>query len=299
MRKEMQEIVPTQCFPIVKRFLKSNQFSSSAQKFEKETKSEIQELKSPSLEELLSFWLEHHPKDVKKFVQEEEEEEQTDKKKKKSNKSESKKRKVEEEEEEEEEEKTEKKKDKKKKKQKTETKEDSDEEDEKKEKELTKKERKKAEKEEKEEKEAKKLEKKKEKKEKKKVKEDNNDEEEEGEKKEKDEDEEPMKVTNPQKNFAQKKEVNEEETFNQSKGSKKNTPFKRISEDYYVGQSFRDNTFESKNGDEFGAKANAILSKVRGKGFRHEKTKKKRGTYSGGAIDMGVNSIKFVNSDDE
>lgn len=30
-----------------------------------------------------------------------------------------------------------------------------------------------------------------------------------------------------------------------------------------------------------------------GKSFRHEKTKKKRGSYKGGAIDMGVNSIKF------
>jgi hypothetical protein len=30
-----------------------------------------------------------------------------------------------------------------------------------------------------------------------------------------------------------------------------------------------------------GAKAAEILSKVKGKGFRHEKTKKKRGTYRG------------------
>ncbi|RYG46062.1 hypothetical protein EON67_09955 [archaeon] len=44
----------------------------------------------------------------------------------------------------------------------------------------------------------------------------------------------------------------------------------------------------------WGYKANEILSKVKGKDFRHEKTKKKRGTYRGGAIDMNaVNSIKL------
>jgi hypothetical protein len=32
---------------------------------------------------------------------------------------------------------------------------------------------------------------------------------------------------------------------------------------------------------------------------RHEKTKKKRGTYRGGPIDMGSNSIKFEESDGE
>ena len=32
---------------------------------------------------------------------------------------------------------------------------------------------------------------------------------------------------------------------------------------------------------------------VRGKDFRHEKTKKKRGTYRGGAINNAVNSIKL------
>lgn len=41
------------------------------------------------------------------------------------------------------------------------------------------------------------------------------------------------------------------------------------------------------------------LLQVRGKDFRHEKTKKKRGTYKGGLIETGaVNSFKFE-SDDE
>lgn len=44
----------------------------------------------------------------------------------------------------------------------------------------------------------------------------------------------------------------------------------------------------------FGEKANDVLKHTRGKQFRHEKTKKKRGNYKGGAIDsVNVNSIKF------
>jgi hypothetical protein len=35
------------------------------------------------------------------------------------------------------------------------------------------------------------------------------------------------------------------------------------------------------------------------RGFRHEKTKKKRGTYRGGNIDLQTHSVKFANSDDE
>jgi len=97
-----------------------------------------------------------------------------------------------------------------------------------------------------------------------------------------------------------------------------NVPFQRIKSDEVTylkvrggdveAQRLLDNTFESKFKDEYadgevredyGAKASAILAAVRGKDFRHEKTKKKRGTYKGGPIDMASNSIKFVNSDDE
>lgn len=45
--------------------------------------------------------------------------------------------------------------------------------------------------------------------------------------------------------------------------------------------------------DGYGFKASAILSQVRGKDFRHEKTKKKRGNYRGGAITLGSNSFKY------
>lgn len=43
----------------------------------------------------------------------------------------------------------------------------------------------------------------------------------------------------------------------------------------------------------WGEKANQDLKFTRGKSFRHEKTKKKRGSYRGGQIDTSVNSIKF------
>ena len=39
-------------------------------------------------------------------------------------------------------------------------------------------------------------------------------------------------------------------------------------------------------------------AQVRGKDFRHEKTKKKRGTYRGGAIGDAVNSFKFESDED-
>jgi len=43
----------------------------------------------------------------------------------------------------------------------------------------------------------------------------------------------------------------------------------------------------------WGEQANNVLKWVKGKNFRHEKTKKKRGSYRGGNISMEVNSIKF------
>lgn len=43
----------------------------------------------------------------------------------------------------------------------------------------------------------------------------------------------------------------------------------------------------------WGEKANRDLKIVKGKAFRHEKTKKKRGSYKGGVIDTSVHSIKF------
>jgi hypothetical protein len=48
----------------------------------------------------------------------------------------------------------------------------------------------------------------------------------------------------------------------------------------------------------YGAKAQQKLGAVKGKGFRREMTKAKRGTYRGGLIDGAVNSVRFE-SDDE
>lgn len=49
----------------------------------------------------------------------------------------------------------------------------------------------------------------------------------------------------------------------------------------------------------WGEKANADLRNTRGKSFRHEKTKKKRGSYHGGKIDsVNTFSIKFDDSDE-
>jgi len=47
----------------------------------------------------------------------------------------------------------------------------------------------------------------------------------------------------------------------------------------------------------WGEKANETLKHTQGRSFRHEKTKKKRGSYKGGAIDTGVHSITFNDSD--
>ena len=57
-----------------------------------------------------------------------------------------------------------------------------------------------------------------------------------------------------------------------------------------------DNSYEthsSLTGESYGGKAAEVLIKTQGKSFRHEKTKKKRGTYRGGQISMASNSIKF------
>mmetsp|Transcript_35153 Transcript_35153/g.109874 ORF Transcript_35153/g.109874 Transcript_35153/m.109874 type:complete len:205 (+) Transcript_35153:224-838(+) len=110
-----------------------------------------------------------------------------------------------------------------------------------------------------------------------------------------------------------------------NQNSKSSTPFKRIKEEdvtymkvrggHTEATRLKDNTFESKNGDAYGAKAAGILGQVRGRdfrfasslgcrvlkesGYRHEKTKKKRSYRSPGAIDLSSNSIKFESSDDE
>jgi len=77
-----------------------------------------------------------------------------------------------------------------------------------------------------------------------------------------------------------------------------NEPFRRVQlrkED--LDHKFRDNSFNAQH-DQWGHKAFKDLSVVQGKGFRHEKTKKKRGSYAGGPINTSVNSIRFDSEED-
>ncbi|NXX75286.1 NOLC1 protein, partial [Urocolius indicus] len=74
------------------------------------------------------------------------------------------------------------------------------------------------------------------------------------------------------------------------------SPFRRVrEEEIEVDARVADNSFEAKKGaaGDWGEKANNILKFTKGKSFRHEKTKKKRGSYRGGSISTQVNSVKF------
>ncbi|XP_030544969.1 lisH domain-containing protein C1711.05 [Rhodamnia argentea] len=75
----------------------------------------------------------------------------------------------------------------------------------------------------------------------------------------------------------------------------------KVDEVVYADDRLKDNSYWAKDGAEsgYGAKAQEVLGQVRGRDFRHEKTKKKRGTYRGGQIDLHSHSVKFNYSDDE
>lgn len=77
--------------------------------------------------------------------------------------------------------------------------------------------------------------------------------------------------------------------------------FQRVKAEEWLGKKGSwDNSYVGTFGASgWGFKAQQILGKVRGKDFRHEKTKKKRGSYKGGEINtQAVCSFKF-DSDDE
>ncbi|XP_073043440.1 uncharacterized protein [Primulina eburnea] len=75
----------------------------------------------------------------------------------------------------------------------------------------------------------------------------------------------------------------------------------KIDEVEFVDERLQDNSYWAKDGAEsgYGAKAQEVLGQVKGRGFRHEKTKKKRGSYRGGQIDLQSHSIKFNYADDD
>ncbi|XP_014505859.1 nucleolar and coiled-body phosphoprotein 1 [Vigna radiata var. radiata] len=81
------------------------------------------------------------------------------------------------------------------------------------------------------------------------------------------------------------------------------TAFQRVQVDkiQFTDERLQDNSYWAKDGAEngYGAKAAEILDQVRGRDFRHEKTKKKRGSYRGGQIDLQSHSVKFNYSDEE
>ncbi|KAG8135074.1 hypothetical protein E2320_008123 [Naja naja] len=78
--------------------------------------------------------------------------------------------------------------------------------------------------------------------------------------------------------------------------TKEGYPFRRIrTEEIEIDVRVANNSFDAKKGaiGDWGKKANDVLKFTKGKSFRHEKTKKKRGSYCGGTISTQINSIKF------
>ncbi|KAL5977138.1 hypothetical protein ACLOJK_021480, partial [Asimina triloba] len=75
----------------------------------------------------------------------------------------------------------------------------------------------------------------------------------------------------------------------------------KVEEVKFLDDRLQDNSYWAKDGADigYGAKAQEVLGQVKGRDFRHEKTKKKRGSYRGGQIDLQTHSIKFNYSDDD
>ncbi len=73
--------------------------------------------------------------------------------------------------------------------------------------------------------------------------------------------------------------------------------FRRVEDEKWVqslNNGVKSNHYEATFGTEgYGYKAHQKLSAKRGKVFRHEKTKKKRGSYRGGKISMEQNGFRF------
>ncbi|KAF8102620.1 hypothetical protein N665_0198s0315 [Sinapis alba] len=112
----------------------------------------------------------------------------------------------------------------------------------------------------------------------------------------------PVKQADVQENGnVEKSEKKSEKGLSNSKEPKK--PFQRVNveEIIFTDDRLKDNSYWAKDGADsgYGAKAQEVLGQVRGRGFRHEKTKKKRGSYRGGEIDLQSHSVKFEYSDDE
>ena len=68
-----------------------------------------------------------------------------------------------------------------------------------------------------------------------------------------------------------------------------------------INPALMNNSYQAAFGEDgYGAKASAKFVAVRGKDFRHEKTKAKRGTFRGlGPITSSSNSYKYPSSSEE
>jgi hypothetical protein len=104
-----------------------------------------------------------------------------------------------------------------------------------------------------------------------------------------------MEIDTPKKAANGSNDAGAETAGGSSSKKRNNVPFQRVKADEVnrLPQAMRDNRFSGDRWGTYGEAANEKLGVVKGKGFRHEKTKKKRGTYRGGVLDMEVRSIKF------
>ncbi|KAJ4911186.1 hypothetical protein Rs2_05807 [Raphanus sativus] len=114
----------------------------------------------------------------------------------------------------------------------------------------------------------------------------------------------PVKQTDVEENGnVETKSTNKKSGKGLSDSKEPKKPFQRVNveEVVFTDDRLKDNSYWAKGGADsgYGAKAQEVLGQVRGRGFRHEKTKKKRGSYRGGEIDLQSHSVKFEYSDDE
>ncbi|CAH8279962.1 unnamed protein product [Arabidopsis lyrata] len=123
-------------------------------------------------------------------------------------------------------------------------------------------------------------------------------------KKEENVQETPVKETETKENGnvekSEMKSTNQKSGKGLSNSKEPKKPFQRVNVDEIVFTE-QSNSYNSKHGAAYGygLKAQEVLGQVKGRGFRHEKTKKKRGSYRGGEIDLESHSTKFPNSDSE
>lgn len=99
--------------------------------------------------------------------------------------------------------------------------------------------------------------------------------------------------------------LNQESKVQKKHHSRTNIPFKYIDTEIYSEKNpkLQSNRYEDKvlkfSEEQWGVKAARDLQGVSGDRFKHEKTKKKRGSYRGGTISMAVNSVSLASDEEE